>query len=136
VAAGTPDQVHPRELLVVADREFGSTGQRLLRPLVVRTQELDPTDLAPSDRGYVVPSSPLSERRSLVQRSRTFLVRTARRVNECTAQRHKRLGEERDIVDVSSGRNCTPHAMETGLDRTGGKRRLAGLQLRQHCGTP
>jgi hypothetical protein len=66
VAAGTSNQRDPRELLVVSGSELGRRGQRLLRSLVVGTQELDPTDLAPSRRGDVVPSDPFGERRTFV----------------------------------------------------------------------
>jgi hypothetical protein len=71
-----------------------------------------------------------------VQRCRAFLVRAASGVDERAAQRDQRLGDDLGVVDVSRGRHCAAHAVETGLDRAGGKCRLAGLDLCQHCRTP
>jgi hypothetical protein len=102
----------------------------------MRTQELNPTDLAPSSRGNVVPSDLLGERRSFVQRCRAFLVRAAGGVDERSAQGNQRTGEDLGIVGVPSYCHGAPHSMETCLERAGGERRLAGLHLCQHCCPP
>ena len=134
--ACAPDQLDPGELLVVSGGELGGVGQRLLRSFVVRTQELDPADLAPSLRGDVEPSDLLRERRSFVQCGGAFLVRAAGGVDERAPERDQRPREELAVVDASSGRDGAAQTVETGFDRAGGERRLAGLDLRPHRRSP
>ena len=131
-----PNQLDPGELLVVSGGELGGVSQRLLRSFVVRTQELDPADLAPSLRGDVEPSDLLRERRSFVQCGGAFLVRAACRVDERAPERDQRPREELAVVDASSGRDGAAQTVETGFDRAGGERGLAGLDLRPHCRAP
>lgn len=102
------NELYPCQLTVVPGGELGSASQRLLRPVVVRPQELDPADLAPAGCRHVRPAGILREERALVERRRALLIRAVDwSVDQRTAQRNQCPRQKGRVVDVPGRRDGT-----------------------------
>jgi hypothetical protein len=113
VGARASNERHPGQLALFPVRELGGASQRVLCPIVVRTQELDPADLPPAGRRHVGPAGVLGDERAFVERSRALLVSAADRgVDQSAAQGDQCPRQERGVVDVPGGRNGAEQPLE------------------------
>src|SRR5918996_3172663 len=89
---GAANHLDPDQFLIVVLSELMSPRQGFLSPIVLGSQELDPTDLAPPRRSESARLDALSERGAFVKCGGAFLVSSPSSVDQCAPKRDERSG--------------------------------------------
>ena len=79
-------EIDPGQLPLVIGSQPGGGPQRLVRPLVARSEEFNPADLSPGDGGQYRVTEVFGECDALVQRGRALLVGASCRVHKAAAE--------------------------------------------------